>query len=162
MRLMRTSEIARRPVVTMAGEDVAQIKDVVYAADGGSVSGFTLAGRGRFAGPLKEGLTWRSVAALGADAVMIRDTSVLVATEAVVDQSRGSSGSAGNILGSQVLTEEGVGLGTVQDVVVSVDVTGGERCDVVGYEIEASEGLDNQGQAVLIPLPDTWRRPVSI
>ena len=36
MRLMRTSEVAQRPVVTMAGEDVAQIKDVVYAPDGGS------------------------------------------------------------------------------------------------------------------------------
>lgn len=41
MRLMRTSEIAQRPVVTMAGEDIAQIKDVVDAPDGGSVSGCT-------------------------------------------------------------------------------------------------------------------------
>lgn len=155
MRLMRTSEIAQRPVVTMAGEDVAQVKDVVYAADGGSVSGFTLAGRGIFAGPLKEGLAWESVAALGADAVMIQDDTVLVPTNTVVDRSRRSSGSAADILGSQVLTEDGVGLGTVHDVVVSVDVTGGEHCDVVGYEIEASEGLDSHGQMVLIPLPDT-------
>ncbi len=51
-RLMRTSEITQRPVVTMAGDDVAQIKDIVYAADGGSVRGFTLAGRGLFSGPL--------------------------------------------------------------------------------------------------------------
>ena len=43
MRLMRTSEITKRPVVTMAGEDVAQLKDVGYSADGGSVGGFTLA-----------------------------------------------------------------------------------------------------------------------
>jgi sporulation protein YlmC with PRC-barrel domain len=152
---MRTSEISQRPVVTMAGEDVAQIRDIVYAADGGSVSGFTLAGRGLFAGPLKEGLAWESVAALGADALMIRDDSVLVPAKTVLDRSRGSSRAAGNVLGSQVLTEDGVGLGTVHDVVVSVDVTGGEECDVVGYEVEASEGLGTRGQMVLIPLPDT-------
>lgn len=43
---MRTSEATKRPVVTLAGEDVAQVKDVVYAAGGGAVGGFTLAGRG--------------------------------------------------------------------------------------------------------------------
>ena len=47
---MRCSQITTRPVVTMAGEAVAQIKDVVYAADGGEVAGFTLAGRGIFSG----------------------------------------------------------------------------------------------------------------
>ncbi len=155
MRLMRTSEIVRRPVVTMAGEDIAQIKDVVYAPDGGSVSGFTLAGRGIFAGPLKEGLAWTSVAALGADAVMVKDDSALVPKHEMLDRSGAGTGSAGNILGSQVLTEDGVGLGTVRDVVVSVDDTGGEQCDVVGYEIEASEALGTEAQMVLIPLPDT-------
>ncbi len=48
---MRTSEIAKRPVVTLGGEDVGQIKDIVYSAGGGAVGGFTLAGRGLFAGP---------------------------------------------------------------------------------------------------------------
>jgi len=43
---MRTSEIAKRPVVTHAGDDVGQVKDVIYAAGGGEVGGFTLAGRG--------------------------------------------------------------------------------------------------------------------
>lgn len=155
MRLMRTSEVTQRPVVTMAGEDIAQIKDVVYAADGGSVSGFTLAGRGLFAGPLREGLPWEGVSALGVDAVMVRDESVLVSAQSIVEGSRGSAGSTGDVLGSQVLTEEGIGLGTVHDVVVSVDITGGEQCDVVGYEVQASGGLGTQGQMVLIPLPDT-------
>jgi len=70
MRLMRTSEITKRPVVTMAGEDVAQVKDIVYAAGGGRIGGFTLAGRGLFSGPLKEALSWEAVSALGADAVI--------------------------------------------------------------------------------------------
>lgn len=155
MRLMRTSDIAQRPVVTLGGEDVAQIKDIVYAADGGSVSGFTLAGRGLFAGPLKEGLAWRSVAALGADAVMIAQDGALEPAESVLEWSRGSHGSQGNILGSQVLTEDGVGLGTVHDVVVSVDTTQGGQCDVVGYEVVASDQMGTQGEKVLIPLPET-------
>ncbi len=42
--LMKATEIVTRPVVTLAGEDVAQIRDVVYDDDG-VVVGFTLAGR---------------------------------------------------------------------------------------------------------------------
>ncbi len=155
MRLMRTSDIAQRPVVTLDGEDVAQIKDIVYAADGGSVSGFTLAGRGLLAGPLKEGLAWRSVAALGADAVMIAGDGALEPAESVLDRSRGSQGAQGNVLGSQVLTEDGVGLGTVHDVVVSVDSTQDGQCDVVGYEVVASDQMGTQGEKVLVPLPET-------
>jgi len=158
MRLMRTSEITRRPVVTMAGEDVAQIKDVVYAADGGSVEAFTLAGRGVFAGPLKKGLAWGSVAALGTDAVMIRDETVLEPVKAMLAVA-GGRGASGDVLGSQVLSDAGVDLGVVRDVIVSVDMsgetTGRSSCDVVGYEIEASEALGTQGELVLIPLPDT-------
>ncbi len=153
MRLMRTSEIAKRPVVTMAGENVAQVKDVVYAADGGSVEGFTLAGTGIFSGPLKQALSWTAVSALGADAVMIADADVLEPTQTVVDRSRGSAGRTGDVLGSQVLTDAGVDLGTVHDVVVSVE--GGRACDVVGYEVKASDALATQGELVLVPLPDT-------
>ncbi len=52
-----------------------------------------------------------------------------------------------------MLTDDGVGLGTVHDVIVSVE--GVEQCDVVGYEIEASDQMSNPGEKVLIPLPDT-------
>ncbi|MEP7088545.1 MAG: PRC-barrel domain-containing protein [Nocardioidaceae bacterium] len=152
---MRTSEIAKRPVVTYAGEDVAQIKDIVYAAGGGTVGGFTLAGRGLFSGPLKEGLAWGSVAALGADAVMIRDEDALSPTKDVLEASRRTGGSGADVLGSRVLSDAGVDLGVVHDVIVSVDQQAGGECDVVGYEIEASEALGTQGEKVLIPLPDT-------
>ena len=155
MRLMRTSEITKRPVVTLAGADVAQVKDIVYAADGGSVEAFTLAGRGLFAGPLKQGLAWGSVAALGSDAVMIRDETVLEPAKAMVAATGAASGRSGDVLGSQVLSDAGVDLGVVRDVIVSVDRAHGSTCDVVGYEIEASEALGTQGELVLIPLPDT-------
>ncbi|HTC68222.1 MAG TPA: PRC-barrel domain-containing protein [Acidothermaceae bacterium] len=155
MKLMRTSEVIKRPVVTMGGEDVAQIKDIVYAAEGGSVVGFTLSGRGIFAGPLKQGLTWRSVAALGTDAVMIADEDVLEPTQTVLDASGSGAGSRGNVLGSQVLTDSGIDLGAVVDVIIQVGDTHSGQCDVVGYEIESSEAMGTKGTKVLMPLPDT-------
>lgn len=154
-RLMRTSEIGKRPVVTMAGEDVAQVKDIVYASGGGDVVGFTLAGRGMFAGPLKTALAWSDVQALGADAVMVADEDALSPVDGVLDASRGSGGSGGNVIGSQVLTDEGTDLGTVVDAVIDVGEGPTGRCDVVGYEVEASEALGTKGVKLLIPLPDT-------
>ena len=154
-RLMRTSDIVKRPVVTIAGEDVAQIRDVVFSAGGGAVGGFTLAGRGLFSGQLDRGLPWGSVAALGTDAVMIDDEDALAPTERVLDASAASGGSGGDVLGSQVLTDSGIDLGTVVDVIIEVEGTRTGHCDVVGYEIEASEALGTKGTKVLIPLPDT-------
>ncbi|WP_338185378.1 PRC-barrel domain-containing protein [Jatrophihabitans sp.] len=151
---MRASDIAKHPVVTYAGEDVAQLKDIVFSAGGGAVGGFTLAGRGRFSGPLKQGLLWTSVAALGADAVMIVDDSVLEPTQNVLDAAATSGGSGGDVLGSQVLTDTGIDLGRVIDVVLQIGEPG-EQCDVVGYEIEASEAMKTKGAKLLIPLPDT-------
>lgn len=154
-RLMRTSEVTKRPVVTLGGEDVAQIKDVVYSAGGGAVGGFTLAGRGVFSGPSKQALAWAAVMALGPDAVMIRDEEVLEPTATVLDQSASSGGSGGDVLGSQVLTDAGTALGTVVDVILEISDGGGGQCDVVGYEVEASETLGTKGTKVFIPLPDT-------
>ena len=155
-RLMRTSEITKRPVVTMAGDDIAQIKDIVYSAGGGEVGGFTLAGRGLFAGPLKQGLNWTSVAALGSDAVMVADADALEPMQSVLDRSASTGGSGGNVLGSQVLTDAGTELGKVTDLIVEVTPTDGRStCDVVGYEVEASDALGTKGQKVLIPLPAT-------
>lgn len=153
---MRASEVTKRPVVTLDGDDIAQIKDVVYGDAGGAVTGFTLAGRGLFAGPSKQALAWPAVLALGADAVMVRENSSLASIEEVLEAARSSGGSGGDVLGSQVLTDTGKDLGKVTDVVIEIsDVAGSGRCDVVGYEIEASEAFKSAGTTLLIPLPDT-------
>lgn len=152
--LMRCSEITTRPVVTMAGVAVAQIKDIVYAADGGEVAGFTLAGRGLFSGPLDQGLTWGSVAAVGADAVMIADDSALAPLQGVLEHASSARGSRSDVVGAEVLTDTGTALGTVVDVIVEVGGVESGRCDVVGYEIESSEALGHKGTKVLLPLPD--------
>jgi uncharacterized protein YrrD len=153
---MRTSEIAKRPVVTMAGEDVAQIKDVVYSAGGGAVGGFTLNGRGLLAGPLKVALAWNAILALGTDAVMIGDASTLTdVDEMLSDTGAADSGQGGDILGSRVLTDDGVDLGKVIDVIIEVGPTRSHHADVVGYEIEPSQALGHDVKKALIPLPDT-------
>lgn len=154
-RLMRTSELAKRPVVTMGGEDVAQIKDIIFSAGGGAVGGFTLAGRGRFSGPMRRALPWTAVAALGADAVMIEDEAALQETQSVLDASAASGGSGGDVLGSQALTDTGVELGKVVDVIIEVGGDTGDGCDVIGYEIEAAESVNSDGTRLLVPLPDT-------
>lgn len=143
-RLMRTSEITKRPVVTLAGEDVAQVKDIIHTSGSGAIGGFTLAGRGIFAGPLDRALAWTAVAALGSDAVMIRDESALTPLTSVMDVAAGAAGSSGDVIGAQVLTDGGTDLGTVVDVIVEVSDPGAGECDVVGYEIEASEALGTQ------------------
>lgn len=152
---MRTSEIAKRPVVTFAGEDVAQIKDIIYADGGGAVGGFTLNGRGLLSGPLKVSLGWSAVMALGPDAVMIEDESVLTDRKellaAIAEQGRGG----GDVLGSRVLTDDGRDLGKVLDVVIEVGARQQSYADVVGYEIEPAEALGKDAKKVLVPLPDT-------
>ena len=154
-RLMRTSEITKRPVVTLGGEDVAQIRDVVYSPDGGAVGGFTLAGRGLLAGPMRKELPWANVLAVGADAVMIRGDDALDTGQGVTAASASVDGGGGDVLGAQVLTDGGTDLGTVIDVILDVPTTGGGECDVVGYEIQASEALGTKGTKLLIPLPQT-------
>ncbi len=147
---MRATELIKRPVVTLAGEDVAQIKDIVYAGRRGAVVGFTLNGRGLFAGPLKQVLAWTSVHGLGADAVMIASADDLGEPESLVEPAEGG-GAGGDVMGSRVLTDTGVDLGVVSEVIVEVD----QSADVVGYEIDSTEALGRDRRKVLIPLPDT-------
>ena len=124
--LLRASDLAHRVVVTFAGEDVAQIKDIVYAANGGEIGAFTLAGRGLFAGPLKVALPWAKVVALGPDAVMIESEDVLVPLSEAFDATDGEVGSGkGDIMKSEVLTDTGTSLGRVSDVIIGIGATPG-------------------------------------
>lgn len=155
--LLRASELAQRVVVTFGGEDIAQIKDVVYAANGGHIGSFTLAGRGLFAGPLKVALPWSGVVALGPDALIIESPDVLVPlAEAFESDGSGRSASTGrgDILRSEVLTDTGVSLGVVTDVIIGIAGGRESQADVVGYQIEPAESLGRGKLPLLIPLPD--------
>ncbi len=161
--LLRASEVAKLPVVTFAGEDVAQIKDVVYVGNGGEVAGFTLNGRGFFAGALKVTLPWAKVVGLGPDAAIIADEDALVPPEELLAAAAagedGAGGAAGDVLRSQVLTDDGTALGVVVDVVLGIGAPAGSdqhgKADVVGYEIDPAESLGRGKNRLFIPLPDT-------
>jgi sporulation protein YlmC with PRC-barrel domain len=138
-------------VVTLGGDDLAQIRDVVFADTDGAVQGFTLANRGRFGGPRKGVLAWPAVRALGPDAVMVADESAL--SEAPLGA---GAGGEGDVIGDTVVTDTGVELGTVVDAVVEV---AGTSAQVVGYEMEPAPSFDpahgRQGRKLFVPRPQT-------
>ncbi len=148
--LMRATEVEKRVVVTLAGDDLAQLKDLVYSA-GGEVVGFTLNGRGLFAGPRKDALPWAAVSALGPDAVVVADDTVFVPRDDVVERAAQRGGTrGGRVIGSRVLTDAGLDLGEVTDVVLEVDAS---RAVLVGYQIKPTAALGADRHTALIPLP---------
>lgn len=140
------------PVVTLdGGDDVAEVKDVVYDADGARLIGFALNKRGWFRGPMKQVLPWSEVAAVGRDAVMVRDTNALTERDDAPTEVAEPATNR-NVIGNVVLTDEGVELGTVADLIVELD----EEATVVGYQLDtpaAPPGRRHHG-VVLIPLPE--------
>jgi uncharacterized protein YrrD len=145
MRLLVTgSDIRGLPVVTIdGGEDVAEVRDLIYSPEAGRLVGLTLNKRGFLAGRRREVLPAETIHAIGRDAVMIAgEDSLIVPQDAPADV--GSPPSERDVTGNEVLTEQGKSLGKVKDVVVLV----GSNGEVVGYEIDAAAG----GPAY-IPLP---------
>lgn len=153
--LVRGTELTGLPVVSIvAGEAVADIKDVLYSPDDGRLTGFTLNKRGGlFAGPLKTGLSIGSVFAIGRDAVTI------VSADALNDEQGPRDPGAQNVLGNTVLTDTGNRLGQVTDLVVEIGVLGGPTPSptaggVVGYQLSGDPSLQGrEGHQLLIPLP---------
>ncbi|MDX6721177.1 MAG: hypothetical protein QOJ63_3431 [Solirubrobacteraceae bacterium] len=147
MRLLVTaSAIHGLPVVTLGGDDVAEVRDLIYSPDAGRVVGLTLNKRGFLAGRRREVLPAETIHAIGRDAVMIDDVAGLTLPEdAPADV--GTPPAGRDVTGNEVLTEGGTSLGQVRDVVVLV----GSKGEVVGYEISTPSG-----ETGYIPLPAQW------
>jgi uncharacterized protein YrrD len=145
MRLLMTaSQIRGLPVVTVrGGEDVAEVRDVIYSPETGRLVGMTLNKRGFLAGRHGEVLPADAIHAIGQNAVMVVDESSMVAPADAPDDV-GRPATERNVIGDDVLTEGGSSLGTVTDLVLLVGSTG----EVVGYQIDKAGG--DQGY---IPLP---------
>lgn len=146
--LLRARELTGRPVVTLGGELVAEIKDIIFDRGGGAIAGFTLRNPGLFSRSRKDALPWDGVHGVGRDAVIVPDESALMRTSELAPRKQARKG---DVLGDRVLTDNGRDLGRVVDVVLQV----GTVLEVVGYEVEASAALGTAGRRVLIPLPDT-------
>ncbi|MFF9457615.1 PRC-barrel domain-containing protein [Streptomyces flaveolus] len=144
--LMGARSLTTRPVVTLGGDAIAHVKDTVFDAAAGRITGFTLSGRG-LSGPMKEGLPWSAVYALGHDAVMIRDRRGLVSTALLMVRQETLRA---RLLGASVLTDAGTEVGTVLDVVVE----GGTGGRVVGFRVAASKRF--------APGPSRHRRKVYV
>ncbi|MGH3854870.1 MAG: PRC-barrel domain-containing protein [Pseudonocardiaceae bacterium] len=148
MLLLRASELAGRPVVTLGGELVAEIKDIVFERTGGRIAGFTLRNPGLFSRSRKDSLPWSGVHGVGRDAVMVPDETVLISAKELAPRNEAHKA---DVLEDRVLTDNGQDLGRVVDVVLHC----GTSLDVVGYEVQASAALGTAGRRVFIPLPDT-------
>ncbi|MGH3866331.1 MAG: PRC-barrel domain-containing protein [Pseudonocardiaceae bacterium] len=146
--LLRASELTGRPVVTLGGELVAEIKDIVFERAGGRIAGFTLRNPGLFSRSRKDSLLWGGVHGVGRDAVMVSDETVLVPAKELAPRKQAHKA---DVLEDRVLTDTGRDLGRVVDVVLHSETS----LDVVGYEVQASEALGTAGRRVFIPLPDT-------
>jgi uncharacterized protein YrrD len=145
MRLLVTgSDIRGLPVVTIdGGEDVAEVRDLIYGPEAGRVVGLTLNKRGFLAGRRREVLPAETIHAIGRDAVMIDNEGSLI-PPGDAPEDVGAPPAGRDVTGDEVLTEGGMSLGHVRDVVVLVGSTG----EVVGYEIETTSGGTGY-----IPLP---------
>jgi uncharacterized protein YrrD len=142
--LMTASQINGLPVVTVhGGDDVAEVRDVIYSPEAGRLVGLTLNKRGFFSGRSREVLPAEAIHAIGRDAVMIVDESSLVAPEDAPDDV-GHPATERNVIGNDVLTEGGTSLGVVRDLALLVGSAG----EVVGYQIEKPAGGHGY-----IPLP---------
>ena len=142
---LKTSEVIGLPVVTVdGGEDVAEIRDVVYSSEAGALLGFTLNKRGFLRGRMREVLPADVVHAIGSAAVMVDDDESLVSKSDAPDAVASPPGNR-NVLGDAVLTDTGVKLGTVSDLVLAV----GGRGEIIGYELER----DGSKEAWFIPRP---------
>ncbi|WP_370326960.1 PRC-barrel domain-containing protein [Euzebya sp.] len=137
--LIHAMDVTGMPVVTLGGDAVAQVRDVLFDRTG-NVRGFTLAGRGLFSGPMAEWLPWAGVHGFGPDAIIVADVEALTR--------EGRDPVDGDVVGDEVLTRSGTVVGTVTDAVLRLEP---EVLDVVGYEVEPSDG----GEPRFIPLPDT-------
>jgi uncharacterized protein YrrD len=142
--LVLASQLSGRAVVTLGGEAVAKVRDVVFDGPAGRITGFTLSGRGLLAGPLKQGLRFSRVHAVGPAAVMIVSEALFEEQDAVLGRGEADRG---RVPGSPALTDQGTELGTVEDVVVETGTSG----RVVGFQIAAGHNLDRRHRKVFVP-----------
>jgi uncharacterized protein YrrD len=141
--VIRATGLIGRPVVTLdTATDVAEVKDVVFDPAQARVVGFTLRGRGALGAPSVGVLPTDGIVAIGRDAITIADATVVHGEAPDIEAARSDRR---DVLGDEVLTESGSRIGTVVDLVLSVE---GARAEVAGYEIVADDGTKS-----LIPIP---------
>ena len=156
MGLLRGVELVGVPIVTLSGDDVAEVRDVLFDASRGVLLGFTLNKRGRLRGRMNETLAQTEVLAIGPDAIIVGSASARTSSSSKKSSKEGSTKEAdiadpiGNVLSDRVLTDSGVDIGQVTDVVID-----GVAGEVVGFEIQPMDGhRSRSGRKSYIPFGD--------
>ena len=104
--LMTASQIRGLPVVTVrGGEDVAEVRDVIYSPEAGRLVGLTLNQRGFLLVGSREVLPADAIHAVGKDAVMVSDEGPTLAAPEVAPDDIARPATDRNVLGNDVLTE---------------------------------------------------------
>jgi uncharacterized protein YrrD len=129
--LVRGTDITGMPVVDLAtGEDVAEVRDLIFEPAQGVIAGFTLAKRGFLGRRMREVLPVDALRSVGTHAVTIDSADAITAPQdAPADVA--SVNRKADVTANEVVTESGRILGRVQDVVL----VGGPNPRVVGFEI---------------------------
>ncbi len=134
--LIRGRDLVGGPVVDLnTGEDLAEIRDVVFDPASGLLTGFTLNKRGSWSGRLRAVLPIDRLSAVGTGAVMISDADALVAGDDGPQDIKAAAEADAEVVDDLVVTESGQTLGIVRDVII----TGGASPRVVAFEMDAGE-----------------------
>jgi len=129
--LLRGRDLVGSPVVDLStGDDIAEVRDVVFDPRAGTITGFSLNKRGFLGGRMKALLPIAAVASVGSGAVMVADDQALAdPDDAPADVAK--TDRKADVLDDLVVTVSGQQLGKVSDVVL----LGGPSARVVAFEI---------------------------
>ncbi len=137
--LMRAGDVPGLPVVCIdSGEDIAEIRDVIYDGAEHRLLGFTLNKRGLLAGRSKDVLLIGNCVAIGADAVMISTEADLTGKDEAGDDV--STKNAVEVIGNRVMSANGSDLGEVVGVVIETDGVP----SAVGYEVNPADTKESR------------------
>lgn len=158
--LVLASDLQGRAVVAIdAGDDIAEVRDIVFDPVSQALVGVTLNKRGWFRGRLKETLPVGSISAIGPAAIMTPSAQDLV-DKADAPAPLEKPGEGVSVIGTRVLSEAGDDLGVIDDVVLETDSTP----HAVGYRVDGANGqvfvpIDVQvalsGENLLLPAEAT-------
>jgi uncharacterized protein YrrD len=146
MALLRGRDLITLPIVSLGGDDLAEVRDVLFDAKRGILIGFTLNKRGHLSGRMNEMLLDADVLAIGPNAIIVT-SSTSFHNPSVAD----SGSPIGNVISDSVVTDTGVVIGMVTDVVIDTKIG-----VVVGFEIAPTEAREGrEGRKSYLPFDDT-------
>jgi uncharacterized protein YrrD len=144
-RYVRAADLIGTPVTTLdSATIVGEVRDVLFDPLRWRFLGFTLRGRGLLSPPLIGVLPAAGMRALGRDAVMVSSDAVVLREP---EDMRSALGEHEDAVGTEVVTDQGLRLGRITDLVLE---TGGQSVAIVGFVVM------REGRETVVPLlPDS-------